>query len=78
MLTIAVLPSAIRSEIHTQRSSDDRGGVGLQREEAQQALAGPVQVDVVRAARMRRLGAPTTSGRGIPLSSIPEGGGENS
>eukprot|EP01048_Picozoa_sp_COSAG05_P008266 COSAG05_NODE_622_length_8291_cov_19.484985_4_plen_82_part_00 len=45
----------------------------------EQALAGPVQVDVVRAARLRRLAAPTTNGGEIPLPPGPErGGGENS
>ena len=44
------------------------------RKEAEQTLAGPVQIDVVRAARMRRLGAPTTSGRvveGFPCYGEP-------
>ena len=41
-------------------------------------LAEPVQVDAVRAARLRRLDVPTTNGGEIPLPPIPEGGGENS
>ena len=34
---------------------EDRDEEERQREEAERALAGPVQVDVVRAARLRRL-----------------------
>ena len=49
-----------------------------QREEAAQTLAGPVQVDAIRAARLRRLVA-TTNGGVISPPPIPErGGGENS
>ena len=59
------------------RYEEDRDEEERQREEAEQALAGPVQVDVVRAARLRRLATPTTSGGEIPLPPIPEGGGEN-
>ena len=54
------------------RVDEDRDEEERQREEAEQALAGPVQTYVVRAARLRRLGAPT-SGRGTS----PDGG-ENS
>ena len=57
---------------------EDRDEEERQREEAEQALAGPVQVDVVRAARLRRLATPTTSDGEIPLPPIPEGGGGNS
>ena len=49
-----------------------------QREEAEHALAGPVQVDAVRAARLRRLVDPTTTGGETPMLPIPDGGGENS
>ena len=45
------------------RHDEDRDEEERQREEAKQALAAPVQVDVVRAARLRRLATPT-SGRG--------------
>ena len=37
------------------RYEEDRDEEERQREEAERALAGPVQVDVVRAARLRRL-----------------------
>ena len=37
------------------RNDEDRDEEERQREEAERALAGPVQVDVVRAARLRRL-----------------------
>ena len=60
------------------RADEERDEEERQREEAEQALAGPVQVDAVRAARLRRLVAPTTNGGEIPLPPIPEGGGENS
>ena len=53
------------------RVDDDRNEEERQREEAVQTLAGPVQVDIVREARLRRLEA-TTSGRGTSP------GGENS
>eukprot|EP01048_Picozoa_sp_COSAG05_P013927 COSAG05_NODE_1531_length_4620_cov_3.897810_5_plen_129_part_00 len=43
-------------------ANNDRDEEERQSEEAEQALAGPVQVDVVREARLRRLDAPTTSG----------------
>ena len=59
-----------------------RGGDNIttkrQREEAEHALAGPVQVDVVRAARLRRLVDPTNAGRETPMPPIPGGGGDNS
>ena len=54
------------------QDDEERDEEERQREEAEQALAGPVQVDVVRESRLRRLDAPT-SGRGTS----PEGG-ENS
>ena len=60
------------------RADEERDEEERQREEAEQALAGPVQVDAVRAARLRRLVAPTTNGGEIPLPPIPEGGRENS
>ena len=37
------------------RHDEDHDEEERQREEAERALAGPVQVDVVRAARLRRL-----------------------
>ena len=37
------------------RNDEDRDEEERQREEAERALASPVQVDVVRAARLRRL-----------------------
>ena len=40
---------------------EDRDEEERQRQEAEQALAGPVQLDVVRAARMRRLASPTST-----------------
>ena len=54
-----------------------RAGILRLGAEAEQALAGPVQTYVVRAARLRRLVAPTTNGDEIPLPPIPEGGGRN-
>ena len=56
----------VQLETHLAQSEEER-----QREEAVQTLAGPVQVDIVREARLRRLEA-TTSGRGTSP------GGENS
>ena len=44
------------------RYDEDRNEAERQREEAEQALAAPVPVVVVRAARLRRLATPT-SGR---------------
>ena len=58
------------------RADADRDEEERQREEAEQALAGPIQVDAVRAARLRRL-VVTTNGGEIPMPPIPEGG-ENS
>ena len=60
------------------RADADRDEEERQREEAEQALAGPVQVDAIRAARLRRLDAPTTNGGEIPLPPVPAGGGDNS
>ena len=60
------------------RVDEARDETERQREEAEQALAGPVQVDAVRAARLRRLGDPTTDGGETPMPPISEGGGENS
>ena len=60
------------------RADEERDEEERQREEAEQALAGPVQVDAIRAARLRRLDAPTTNGGEIPLPPVPEGGGDNS
>ena len=60
------------------RADEARDEAERQREEAEHALAGPVQVDAVRAARLGRLDAPTTSGGEIPLPPVPEGGGDNS
>ena len=59
------------------RADNVRDEEERQREEAEQALAGPIQVDIVRAARLRRLDA-TTNGEVISPPPIPEsGGGEN-
>ena len=63
------------------RADEARDEAERQREEAEHALAGRVQVDVadvVRAARLRRLVDPTTTGSETPMPPIPEGGGENS
>ena len=54
------------------RADEDRNEQERQREEAVQTLVGPIQVDIVREARLRRLEA-TTSDRGTS----PDGG-ENS
>ena len=56
-----------------ERADNDRDEEERQREEAEHVLAELVQIDVVRAARLQRLGA-TPRGRGASL----EGGGENS
>ena len=47
----------LKSLINCNRLVEDRDEEERQREEAERALAGPVQVDVVRAARLRRLAA---------------------
>ena len=60
------------------RADEARDEAERQREEAEHALAGPVQVDVVRAARLRRLVDPTNDGSETPMPPIPGGGGENS
>ena len=46
---------AIREAKKALRNDEDLDEEERQREEAERALAGPVQVDVVRAARLRRL-----------------------
>ena len=60
------------------RTDEARDEAERQREEAEHALAGPVQVDAVRAARLRRLVDPTNDGSETPMPPIPDGGGENS
>ena len=60
------------------RADEARDEAERQREEAEHALAGPVQVDVVRAARLRRLVDPANAGRETPMPLIPGGGGDNS
>ena len=60
------------------RADEARDEAERQREEAEHALAGPVQVDAVRAARLRRLVDPTNDGSETPMPPIPDGGGENS
>ena len=50
------------------RADEARDETERQRDEAERALAGPVQVGVVRAARLRRLGAPADAGRESPWS----------
>ena len=44
-----------------ERYDEERDEEERQREEAEQALAGPVQLEDVRAARVRRLDGPTDS-----------------
>ena len=58
------------------RADEARDETERQRAEPERALAGPVQVGVVRAARLRRLGAPADAGRESPLPPIPGGGGD--
>ena len=58
------------------RADEARDERERQRDEAERALAGPVQVGVVRAARLRRLGAPADAGRESPSPPIPGGGGD--
>ena len=52
------------------RVDEDRDEEERQREEAERALAGPVQLDVVRAARMRRLDSPTSSKGTSPTDGV--------
>ena len=52
------------------RAEEDRDEEERQREEAERALAGPVQLDVVRAARMRRLDSPTSSRGTSPTDGV--------
>ena len=54
----------------TLRADEDRNEEERQRQEAEQALAGPVQLDVVRAARMRRLASPTSSRGTSPTNEV--------
>ena len=56
------------------RIDEERDEEARQREEAKQTLAGPVHVDAVRAARLRRLDT-TTNGAVISPPPIPESGG---
>ena len=58
------------------RVDEARDETERQRDEAERALAGSVQVGVVRAARLRRLDAPAIAGRESPLPLIPGGGGD--
>ena len=58
------------------RADEARDETERQRDEAERALAGPVQVGVVRAARLRRLGALVNAGRESPLPLIPGEGGD--
>ena len=60
------------------RADEARDEAERQREEAEHALAGPVQVDVVRAARLRRLVDHANAGRETPMPLIPGAGGDNS
>ena len=57
------------------RTDEARDEAERQRDEAELALAGPVQVGVARAAPLRRLSAPANAGRESPLPLIPGGGG---
>ena len=52
------------------RVDEDRDEEERQREEAERALAGPVQLDVVRAARMQRLTSPTSSRGTSPTDGV--------
>ena len=52
-----------------ERYDDDHNEEERQREAAEQAIAGPIQVEAVRAARIRRLDTPT-SGRGTTCSPV--------
>ena len=58
------------------RADEARDETERQRDEAERALAGPVQVGVVRAARLRRLGAPANAGNESPLPLIPGAGAD--
>ena len=52
------------------RADGVRDGEERQREEAEQALAGPVRLDVVRAARVQRLAIPTSSRGTSPTDGV--------
>ena len=52
------------------RVDEDRDEEERQHEEAERALAGPVQLDVVRAARMQRLASPTSSRGTSPTDGV--------
>ena len=54
----------------TLRVDEDRDEEERQRQEAEHALAEPVQLDVVRAARMRRLASPTSSRGTSPTNEV--------
>ena len=59
------------------RADEARDETERQRDEAERALAGPVQVGVVRAARLRRLVAwacPCQCGEGVSLAPYPRRG----